>query len=205
MRWDPDRYRRYAAERARPFADLTARIQSDDDPGLVVDLGCGPGELTASLAERWEDADVIGVDSSPEMIGRAERLAGGGLGFVQADLRTWTPPGPVDVMVANASLHWVPRHLELLPTLVRRLAPGGTLALQVPHNFDSPSHLLLHELRNTERWRPLAGDDVAPDLVRAAESGSGTEYLAVLARAGCRVDAWETTYLHVLSGDDPVL
>jgi trans-aconitate 2-methyltransferase len=205
MRWDPEQYGRYADERGRPFADLTGRIHPARPPRLVVDLGCGPGLLTASLAERWPDAEVIGVDSSPEMIARAMPLSGGGLGFVRADLRTWTPPGPVDVMVANASLHWVPQHVQLLPTLVDRLAPGGTLALQVPHNFDAPSHLLLHELRNTPRWRSTIGDDVAPDLIRVAESGGAAEYLAVLAGAGCTVDVWETTYLHVLTGPDPVL
>jgi trans-aconitate 2-methyltransferase len=161
--------------------------------------------LTAGLSERWPDADVVGVDSSPEMIAQAAALAGGGLSFEQADLRSWTPPRPVDVMVANASLHWVPDHLGLLPTLVSRLAPGGTLALQVPLNFDAPSHVLLHTLRNSPRWRDAVGDGAAPDLVRAAESGSAADYLDVLASTGCRVDAWETTYLHVLDGDDPVL
>jgi trans-aconitate 2-methyltransferase len=205
MRWDPQQYGRYADERGRPFADLTARIDPPQKPKLVVDLGCGPGLLTASLAERWPDADVIGVDSSPDMIAQAVRLSGGGLEFVRDDLRTWTPPGPVDVLVANASLHWVPDHLALLPALVSRLAPGGMLGLQVPHNFDAPSHLLLHALRNTPRWRDVLGDEVAPDLVRTADSDGAAEYLRVLTVAGCEVDAWDTTYLHVLPGDDPVL
>jgi trans-aconitate 2-methyltransferase len=133
------------------------------------------------------------------------RLSGGGLEFVLGDLRTWTPPAPVDVLVANASLHWVPDHLGLLPTLVNHLAAGGTIALQVPHNVDDPSHRLLQALRNTVRWRGVVGDEVAPELVRTADSDGAVDYLRILTGAGCTVDAWETTYLHVLPGDDPVL
>jgi trans-aconitate 2-methyltransferase len=205
MRWDPQQYACYADERARPFTDLTARIRPPVPPRLVVDLGCGAGLLTASLAERWDGAEVVGVDSSPQMIAQAMRLSGGGLDFVQADLRTWTPPGPVDVLVANASLHWVPDHLRLLPTLVGLLAPGGSLALQVPRNFDAPTYALLNALRNSPRWHSVVGDDVAPDLVLPAASASAADYLGILGAAGCGVDAWETTYLHVLSGANPVL
>jgi trans-aconitate 2-methyltransferase len=139
------------------------------------------------------------------MIAKAAALADDRLSFLEADLRGWTAPGPVDVLVTNATLQWVPGHLDLLPALVAALAPDGVLALQVPHNFDAPSHTLLHELREEPRWAPLVGDAVAPALGRAAASGSAAEYLAVLAAAGCDVEAWETTYLHVLPGDDPVL
>jgi len=208
MRWDPQLYGRYADERGRPFADLLARVRVEHEPGLVVDLGCGPGALTVGLAERWPGARVIGVDSSPEMIAKArtvETSGDGRVSFVEADLRTWTAPAPVDVLVSNATLQWVPEHLGWLPGAVTTLAPGGVLALQVPHNFGAPSHVLLHELRNTVRWRPLIGDDAAPGLARAAFAGDPADYLAVLASAGCTVDAWESTYLHVLTGDDPVL
>jgi len=208
VRWDPRQYDRYAAERARPFADLLARIAPEREPRTVVDLGCGPGTLTATLAERWPRAAVTGVDSSPEMIARAASLvpsAGGRLAFVEADLRDWTPPGPVDVVVSNAALQWVPGHLDLLPRLVATLAPGGVLALGVPGNFEAPSHRLLHQVREEEPWRDAVGDAVAPHLAGAAGSADAATYLSVLATAGCRVDAWETTYLHVLDGDDPVL
>jgi len=209
VRWDPQQYTIYADERGRPFADLLARVRPpgapSGDPALVVDLGCGPGTLTAGLTARWPGARVIGVDSSAEMIAQARLLETGRLSFVEADLRTWTPPGPVDVLVTNATLQWVPDHLALLPRLVAALAPGGVLALQVPHNFGAPSHVLLHELRNAPRWRPLVGDDAAPSLDRAASSGEAVDYLAALAGAGCAVEAWETTYLHVLTGADPVL
>jgi len=205
MRWDPQQYARYAGERERPFGDLLARVAPAREPALVVDLGCGGGPLTATLARRWPGARVIGVDSSPEMIAAAAPLASARLGFEQADLTTWTPPGPVDVLVTNAVLQWVPGHLDLLPRLVAALAPGGVLALQVPHNHDAPSHTLLHRLRNTGRWRALVGDGAAGHLVRTDPAGTAADHLAVLAAVGCRVDAWETTYLHVLPGPDPVL
>ena len=205
MRWNPEQYARFADERGRPFDDLLARVVPHRPPGLVVDLGCGTGALTARLAERWPGARVVGVDSSPDMIARARQLGTDRLSFVEADLRSWTPPAPVDVLVTNAALQWVPDALGLLPRLVAGLAPGGVLALQVPASFDAPSHRLLHELRRADPWQKLVGDAVAPQLARATASADAASHLAVLAVSGCRVDAWETTYLHVLAGEDPVL
>ena len=202
MRWDPEVYGRWTNERARPFTDLLARVDVAD-PGLVVDLGCGPGGLTASLARRWPSARLVGVDSSAEMIAAARSLDAEDVvdrvRFVQADLREWAPDAPVDVLVSNAVLQWVPDHLELLPTFASWLAPGGVLALQVPGNFGSPAHTLLRELAGSSRWRSRL-----PEAPRAATPGP-LDYLARLAALGLRVDAWETTYLHLLDGPDPVL
>src|SRR5687767_9338389 len=132
--WDADHYLRYADERGRPFVELVARIRADS-PATVVDLGCGPGNLTRLLAERWPDAEVRGVDSSPEMIAAARRDAPG-LDVEVADLRTWLDRGDeVDVLVSNATLQWLPDHLDLVPTMVDRVRPGGWLAFQVPGNF----------------------------------------------------------------------
>src|SRR5438270_9581576 len=113
--WDPGQYLRYADERARPFFDLLARVPADK-PGFVADLGCGPGNLTATLAQRWPGAEVVGVDSSPEMIEAAQAEAGQhpGLAFARADMRDWRPGRPVDVLVSNAALQWVPGHLEVI-------------------------------------------------------------------------------------------
>lgn len=204
-RWDAGQYLRYAGDRARPFADLLARVRVER-PASVVDLGCGPGHLTATLARRWPDAWVTGVDSSAEMIEAAgqvaaEHGAGSRLRFVLADLREWEPPGGADVVVSNAALHWVPGHLGLLPRLAGWLRPGGALAFGVPDNFAEPSHTEIAALCRSPRWRGrLAG---------AAEGAAAVEpvraYLDTLAAAGLRVDAWETTYQHVLAGDDPVL
>ncbi len=198
--WDPGQYRRFADERARPFFDLVARIGTDA-PRSVADLGCGPGDLTVDLARRWPGAAILGIDSSPEMIAAARRgEKPPGVSFTVADLRDWQPDGPVDVGVCNAVLQWVPGHLGLLPRWVSWLSGGGWLAFQLPGNFDQPPHAVLRELAASPRWRPLIG---AAELNRQA--GDLTGYLDVLAKAGCQVDAWETTYLHILHGEDPVV
>ncbi len=204
--WDPGQYQRFAGERGRAFFDLLARVQATD-PGYVVDLGCGPGNLTATLAERWPGAEVVGVDSSPEMISAARQLSAGPAGlsgqarlsFVPGDLRKWRPPRSVDVLVCNAVLQWVPDHLDLVRDWPALLAGGGWIAIQLPGNSDQPSHTILLDLVRSDRWRPLLA---GAQLNRQAHDPA--EYLDVLARAGCEVDAWETTYLHVLPGPDPV-
>ena len=195
-RWDPDRYLAFADERGRPFVDLLARVPATA-PSTVVDLGCGPGNLTGLLASRWPDAEVTGVDSSAEMVDAA-RATGSRAQYEVADLRDWEPTASVDVLVSNATLQWVPGHLDLLPRLVRHVVPGGWLAFQVPANFDEPSHTLRAELAAEEPY--------AAHTAGAASPGSHDPetYLAALAGLGCTVDAWETTYLHLLTGDDPV-
>ncbi len=212
--WDPAQYLSFADERSRPFFDLTARIGATA-PAHVVDLGCGPGQLTATLAARWPGSRVEGIDSSAEMIAVAQRmLAGeasavgqGGSGTGQAgrlsfrlgDVNDWKPDRPVDVIVSNALLQWVPGHMELLPRWVADLSPGGWLAFQLPGNFDQPSHAILRELASSPRWR-----DRLADVRLNRQSASPAEYLDLLAGLGLAVDAWETTYLHVLTGPDPV-
>jgi trans-aconitate 2-methyltransferase len=199
--WDPAVYQRYSRERGRPFDDLVAQVGAEA-PQVVVDLGCGAGDRTATLLERWPTATVTGIDSSAEMVAAAAaHEVPGRLSFEQADLRQWRPEQPVDVLLANATLQWVPDHLALLPRLVTTLAPAGWLAFQVPGNFAEPSHVLLAELRQDPRWwsRLAAGAD------RAQAVHEPVTYLEALADLGLRVDAWETTYLHVLSGEDAVL
>jgi trans-aconitate 2-methyltransferase len=196
-RWDPERYLQFADERGRPFVDLLNRIAAER-PSRVADLGCGPGNLTTLLAQRWPDADVLGLDSSPEMVARAAAAGPVGVRFEVADLRAWEPAEPVDVLTANATYQWVPGHLELLPRLVGNVAPGGWFAFQVPGNHHEPSHTLLHELTSDPRFAPYTRDAARP---RSHDPGV---YADVLRDLGLRVDAWETTYLHLLSGDDPV-
>ena len=196
--WDPDRYLTYADERGRPFLDLIAWI-GDRAPRTVLDLGCGAGNLTALLAEHWPEARVAGLDSSEEMIARA-RADHPELAFWVEDLRQFLVSGatPVDVLVSNATLQWVPGHLELLPAMVERVAAGGWLAFQVPANFDEPSHTIRAEL--------AAEAPYAAHVEGIAEPASHDPevYLDALLRLGCTVDTWETTYLHVLHGADPV-
>ncbi|GAA1139152.1 trans-aconitate 2-methyltransferase [Nocardioides aquiterrae] len=190
--WDPARYLAFADERGRPFVDLLARVGATA-PQTVVDLGCGPGNLTSLLADRWPDATVVGVDSSPEMIAAARDPR---IRFEVGDLRSWE--GRADVLVSNATLQWVPGHLELLPRLVSWVVPGGWLAFQVPGNFGEPSHTIRAELAAEEPYAAHTAGVAVP----ASHDPAG--YLDALAGLGCRVDAWETTYLHVLTGPDPV-
>jgi trans-aconitate 2-methyltransferase len=205
-KWDPQQYLRFADERARPFNDLMSRVPHPE-PRLVVDLGCGPGTLTARLSERWPAARVVGVDSSAEMIEAATPLARPGrLEFHTGDLRDWVPDHDqqVDVLVSNATLHWVADHCALFPRLLGYLAPGGFLAFQVPGNFEQPSHVLLKELATSHQWADLLG----PAVAELPESRPPAEYLRALLAAGAEpeaADVWETTYLHLLAGPDAVL
>ncbi len=194
--WDPAQYLRYADERGRPFVELLARVGSEA-PRSVVDLGCGPGTLTRLLAQRWPGARVQGVDSSAEMIAEARRDAAD-VDFAEADLRSWRPGSPVDVLVSNATLQWVPGHLELLPDLLATVRPGGWFAFAVPGNMGEPSHTLRSELAEKAPYAEHTRGVATPQAHDAAT------YLAALAAPGRLVDAWETTYLHVLTGPDPV-
>ena len=199
--WDPGEYRRFGDERSRAFFDLLARVGAEA-PEVVVDLGCGPGTLTTALARRWPRAKVRGIDSSPGMIGAAQALpdAGPRLSFALGDVRDWKPDGSVDVIISNAVLQWVPEHLDVVARWAGFLGAGGWLAFQVPGNFDQPSHRALRELCGSDRWSPLLA---GVQLNRQAADPA--EYLDLLARARLETDAWETTYVHVLHGDDPVV
>jgi trans-aconitate 2-methyltransferase len=199
--WDPGQYLRYAGERGRPFFDLIARVGAEA-PGYVADLGCGPGNLTAALTGRWAAAEILGVDNSPEMIAAAGAAARGRdrLSFALGDIRDWRPGRPLDVLVSNAALQWVPGHLDVVRRWPSLLAPGGWLAFQLPGNFDQPTHAILLDLVRSDRWAPLL-----PGVALNRQARGPEEYLDLLAGAGCTVDAWETTYLHVLPGPDPVV
>ncbi len=204
--WDPGRYRQFGAERSRPFYELISRIGATE-PACVVDLGCGPGELTADLCSRWPSAEVLGIDSSAEMIEAAESVRASlpadsrqRLRFELADVTDWQPARPVDVIVTNALLQWIPEHEKLLPRWVNQLSAGGWLAFAIPGNFEQPTHALLRQLAGTPRWRSSL-----QDVALNRQAADPAEYLDLLGREGCVVDAWETTYLHVLDGDDAVL
>jgi trans-aconitate 2-methyltransferase len=197
--WDPAVYTRFSGERSRPFVDLVARVHTRS-PRAVVDMGCGEGTMTAALADRWPGARVTGVDSSPEMLAAAASVPGR-LEFVEGDVREWHPEGPVDVVVSNAVLHWVPGHDALLARWAGWLPPGGWVAVQVPGNFRAPTHTLLDQLCRSPRWADrLADAGPRPDTVLEPPG-----YLDVLSEAGLAPDVWETSYLHVLRGPDPVL
>lgn len=196
MRWDPNLYGEYLDERSRPAHDLIRAI-SQETPSQVVDLGCGSGHLTALLAEMWPLASVVGVDNSPTMLARAKARSAD-VDWIEGDIGVWTPSTAVDVIFSNAALHWLDDHFSLFSKLTGWLAPGGVLAVQVPANHAQPTHQLAYDLAKTPRWAPLLAE------VRRSPVLTPPEYGRLLARLFEHIDIWQTTYLHILAGDDPV-
>ncbi|MGZ8178432.1 trans-aconitate 2-methyltransferase [Williamsia sp. SKLECPSW1] len=196
--WDPAQYLTFADHRGRPYGELITRIGATA-PRVVADLGCGPGNLTVGLRDRWPDTRIVAVDSSPEMVAAARDR---GLDAHVVDVAEWTPGPDVDVIVSNATLQWIPEHRDLLRRWVAALEPGSWLAFQVPGNFEAPSHRAIRELAASAAWRgrldglELRGGETVEDPVGYAD---------ILRQAGARVDAWETTYLQELEGPDAVL
>lgn len=204
--WDPQQYLRYATHRVRPLRELLARVpELPREPARIADLGCGPGEPTTPLADRWPSAHITGYDQSAEMLAAAERYAGptaggGQLDFVATDLVGWVPPETYDLLFSNALLQWIPDHPASFPRWIEALAPKGVFAFQVAGNHSAPSHTLLTELCESPPWRERLGSYVRRgDVVL-----SPAEYLERLTGLGCAVDAWETTYQQLLPGEDAV-
>lgn len=189
--WDPDLYLEFDDHRSRPFRDLLAWVGAEDPRG-VVDLGCGPGHLTASLAARWPGARVTALDSSPEMVAAAR---GRGLDAGLVAVEDWAPGPEDDVVVTNAVLHWVPTHRTLIGEWLAALPSGAWFAMQVPGNVDAPSHVLAREV--AARF--------GVTLRGAGTVADPADYAEQMAAAGAQVDAWETTYVQRLTGEDPVL
>lgn len=197
MSWEPDRYLQFADERLRPALDLLDRVALAA-PDRAVDLGCGPGNATRLLATRWPKAQITGLDSSPEMLARA-RAALPALRFELASVEQWVPDTPLDLVFSNAALHWLGDHEALFPRLLDSLAPGGVLAVQMPANFDAPSHRLIRELAAEPAWAGRLG---------AARMGAVlglADYHRILAPLASRLTLWETTYWQALDGPAPVL
>ncbi|MFJ1752043.1 methyltransferase domain-containing protein [Kitasatospora sp. NPDC088134] len=203
--WDAEQYLRYARERARPMADLLARVPELPPAPRILDLGCGPGNSTAALRRRWPDARLLGLDNSAALLAEARTAGEPSAEYREQDVTAYDPaPEHPDLIASNAALHWMDTdtadHLELLPRWAAALRPGGVIAFQLPGNFAAPSHTLLAELRRGPRWRDRLAA-ARPD----ASCHAPERYLAALAAAGCTADVWETTYLTVLTGADPVL
>lgn len=194
--WDDQQYLRFADERTRAARDLLARVPLQAAHTLV-DLGCGPGNATALLAERWPQARIVGVDSSAEMLRSARRNLPQ-LEWVEADLRSWRPDAPVDLIFANAVMQWLPDHTTLLPALLQQLRPGGVLAIQMPRNYHEPSHRLMRETPGPWAPRLAAAQAIAP-LPDVAW------YYDLLTPLTSRIDLWQTTYEHVLADADAIV
>jgi trans-aconitate 2-methyltransferase len=196
MVWDPGQYMRFADERLRPAADLAARIDHPH-PKRVVDLGCGTGSALPLLSARFPDSELVGVDSSPAML---ERASAAGFATQLADIATWSPTGPVDVVFSNAALQWLPDHEALFPNLLACLAEGGVLAVQMPAMHNEPLRALQPAVAASGPWsEQLSGVSSAPPILEPAA------YYGLLSGRVRAVDIWITQYLHALRGDDPVV
>ena len=195
--WNPDVYLTYADHRGRPYYELLSRVRADD-PRRIVDLGCGPGNLTETLTARWPGAAIEAWDSSPEMVAAASER---GLDARVGDVRDWAPAADTDIVVSNATLHWIPEHADLVLRWAQQLAPGSWIAFQVPGNFDAPSHQAVRDLVSSPRWSDLLRDY---PFEKAEVTRSAVGYADLLTDAGCAVDAWETIYVHELTGENPV-
>jgi len=197
MRWSPEQYLRFAEPRLRPALDLLARVGLAA-PTRVCDLGCGAGNVTRLLVQRWPRADVVGIDDSAAMLERARHTLQGAR-WMRHDIARWHPDEPFDVIFSNAALHWLPNHEHLLPSLAARLAPGGVLAVQMPRNFDAPSHTAIADTVHAGPWAGRLATLLGPAPV--AEPAA---YFEMLRKHAAEIDIWETEYLQVLTGDDPV-
>ena len=206
MTWDPVQYLKYSGERLRPAVDLLARI-TGGAPRTIVDLGCGAGNVTRILAERWPEAEVVGIDNSAAMLAKARAEAPRAIEWREADLAAWArSPSPCafDLVFSNAALHWLDDHATLFPRLFGAVVQGGVLAVQMPSNFAAPSHVELHAVATGARWRARVGNRARP--VPVAPVAQYFDWLAPLAGT---IDAWTTEYLHVLAraegGEHPVV
>lgn len=194
--WDPEQYLRFSGERLQPAIDLVARIRH---PGArrVVDLGCGAGNALPLLAARFPGAEVMGVDASAEMLAKAREA---GFATQQADIATWQPEAPVDVIFSNAALHWLPGHEALFPRLLSLLAPGGVLAVQMPAMHDAPVRRLQYTVAEQGPWaEALRKVGSAPPILAMCE------YYDLLRPSAASLDLWFTEYVHELHGQDPVV
>jgi trans-aconitate 2-methyltransferase len=193
-RWNPDQYLKFADERTQPCRDLAARI-GVSTVRRAIDLGCGPGNSTAVLRDRWPDAELTGLDSSAEMIARA-RSAHPRDRWIAGDISDWAAAndGPFDVVFSNAALQWVEDHASLYPRLLSRVAPGGALAVQIPGNIDALPHRLMREVAASPEWSPRFPQG------KPREWGHREMefYYDALAPAAARLDLWATEYLHIL-------
>ena len=183
----------------RPAIDLLQRIPADIDPRRIVDLGCGTGEVTLELKRRWPEAMVEGLDSAASMLANARGLSRD-VDWIEADIAAWTPDRPLDLVFSNAALQWLDGHEALFPQLMRSVAPGGALAVQMPRNFAAPSHRLMRETAADGPW----SDRLRP-ILRAEPVLAPERYYDLLAPLAREIDLWETEYLHILEGETPVL
>jgi trans-aconitate 2-methyltransferase len=213
MAWDPAQYLKFSDERLRPGFDLLAQVGLLP-PGALYELGCGTGVHARAIHARWPDRVLTAIDRSREMLAQASAEPAP-IVWREDDIGTWSAPEKAALVYSNATLQWLEHHDRLFPRLMGQVAPGGVLAVQMPRNFDQPSHLLMRELALEGPW----ADALAP-LVGASDGDGGNsrasllrrdpvappgDYYDLLAPLARSLNLWETEYLHVLEGDDPIL
>ncbi len=198
MSWNPDHYHLYTDHRLRPALDLLSQVALAS-PAVIYDLGCGPGNVTALLSKRWGEAIVIGVDSSETMLDRA-RNEHPSIEWKLGAIDDFSPASKGNLIFSNAALHWLDDHEALFPKLLNELRPGGVLAVQMPNNFNAPSHQTLYDLAQSDQWLDKLGH-----LVRPAPVHNINWYFDLLSPLVEKLNLWETTYFQVLQGRDAVL
>ncbi|MGE3873788.1 MAG: trans-aconitate 2-methyltransferase [Parvibaculaceae bacterium] len=192
--WSSAQYLKFSDERTRAARDLLAQVPLKA-PRLVYDLGCGPGNSTELLMERYPEARIVGIDSSPDMLAKA-RHSYPHTSFIEGDLASWQPPEEPDLLFANAVFQWVPDHLHILRRLIATLPKGGVLAVQMPDNLDEPSHVAMRETASEGPWaRKLE----KPGRVRDRLPPPAAYYDALRPLA-TRIDIWHAIYNHPLDG-----
>ncbi len=196
--WNAELYLQYANERTQPSIDLTARIQLEQ-PGRIIDLGCGPGNSTTVVRDRWPAASVVGLDNSPAMIAKA-RADFPNHEWVLGEIPSWRPDQPFGLIFSNAALHWVPDHAAVIPHLFAQVAPCGAFAVQMPAHLESPVHRAILEIADEPEW--CAQTAAAKGSVRVE---SPEFYYDVLCRDAARIDLWVTVYQHVMSGPEGIV
>jgi trans-aconitate 2-methyltransferase len=197
MTWNPNQYLKFEDHRTRPAVDLIQQIPIEQ-PQTVVDLGCGTGNITKLLRERWPQAQITGVDNSPQMLAKAQGAAPE-ITWETGDVATWNPSQKVDVIFSNATFNWLPDHDTLLPQIMQHLTPGGVLAIQVPRNYEAPSHALMQEIAQSGPWTTTLKPLIKAPSVQAPEN-----YYKILSPHAKTLKIWESTYLQALDGVNPV-
>ncbi len=195
--WSPRQYAKYSDERARPIIDLLARVPLTSAK-IIYDLGCGAGAAFQPLRKRFPDAQIVGLDNNIDMLKGAE-VSGDAAKLLKADIATWRPDRPADMLFSNAALHWLAGHDELLPRLIGMLRPGGILAVQMPVTWVEPVHTLLRAMALEAPWQKHIDPELRPYPLLEAD-----QYAKILAPRSAALDIWETRYLHRLSGNNPV-
>jgi trans-aconitate 2-methyltransferase len=200
MNWDPKQYLKYADERFRPAYDLIAQIPLQS-PKIIYDLGCGTGHLTLALSNFWPDAQIIGIDSSNEMLEKAKTL-NANISWENQSIENWTPQnGKADIIFSNSVLHWLDNHEKVFIKLIDSLNPGGILAIQMPNNFKEPTHTTAFEIiKSNKDWKSRFLSFLNHEPVH-----DFSFYYKLFSNGTNFINAWESTYFHLLSGTSPVV